>query len=57
MTSAETWNLNSNFVEESETGLEIEAWMTRQETWNIKNAEAETELAVEGWMINESIWN
>jgi hypothetical protein len=54
MTIAETWNLNNNFVEETETGMELESWMIKE--WNTKNDNIEPVLTVESWMINSNLW-
>jgi hypothetical protein len=56
MTSEETWSLSSNFVEETETGMDLESWMTSEATWNVDNMSLETELTVEDWMTENKIW-
>jgi hypothetical protein len=56
MTYAETWNLNSNFVEETETAMELEGWMTSEETWNAYEINNDAALTIENWMIDNNIW-
>ena len=60
------WNTNTiAFVEmeqETEGNLDIETWMTSENTWEVVNTievqnETEKELQVENWMINNKVWN
>jgi hypothetical protein len=36
--------------------MELENWMTSEETWNVNNMNLETELAVENWMLDNKVW-
>jgi hypothetical protein len=41
----------------SEDIMELENWMTSEETWNVNDMNNEIELTVENWMINNNVWN
>jgi len=56
MTSAETWNGNSNYLAEVESGLELESWMVTEETWNADDRMVEAKLTLELWMVNDNYW-
>ena len=52
--------ISTEILDEVESDLELEYWMTSEETWNLTDNiidETETELKVEDWMFSESIWN
>jgi hypothetical protein len=56
MINPEIWNPVNDFIEETETGLEMENWMTSELTCNVISTETETKLAIESWMTENIIW-
>ena len=64
MTNETMWNTNTfniaDFVQETETNLELENWMINDNTWSLNNnfvEETEAELELENWMTSDKTWN
>jgi hypothetical protein len=60
LTVSYNYSNSYEFRQETETGLDIENWMTDTENWNFEfNLTNETEagLELESWMTSAQIWN
>ncbi len=56
MTNEVTWSFELGLEEVTEAGLELESWMTSEETWNKNELNNEAALTIESWMTDSNIW-